>query len=259
MLSNEMAAARDASGHSHRTPACVNTWRPADSSIHTFTPQPASDNGGQVAQSRRPWALCRAAAWGVPRTRRERRCSRRRVWGMWFGAVTPGSPLSRPDAHWAWTQGKAAQPGAEPCLKTEPTTLEHFQVKKRRRQSKTKQKRARLSAWKQHPAHRAAVKQTQMALQDFARVMSHYGRRLHELKRYAGVVLPLGLQEVPSGYTREKELALSRRKQDWKRGPFHCFVKCGRPATQWHHVIQLQHGGADCAENKVPLCEYCHC
>jgi hypothetical protein len=34
MLSNEMAAARDASGHSHRTPACGNTRRPARPNIH---------------------------------------------------------------------------------------------------------------------------------------------------------------------------------------------------------------------------------
>ena len=34
MLSNEMAAAMGASGHSHRTPACGNTWRPAVLNIH---------------------------------------------------------------------------------------------------------------------------------------------------------------------------------------------------------------------------------
>ena len=36
-----------------------------------------------------------------------------------------------------------------------------------------------------------------------------------------------------------------------------CFA-CGKDATVWHHIIQIQHGGSNYVRNRVPLCEACH-
>lgn len=36
-----------------------------------------------------------------------------------------------------------------------------------------------------------------------------------------------------------------------------CFA-CGKDATNWHHIIQIQHGGSNYVRNRVPLCDPCH-
>lgn len=60
-----------------------------------------------------------------------------------------------------------------------------------------------------------------------------------------------------------KSLA-KRRKKFWNRRfkllkltGTECLV-CGRPADVRHHVVQLQHGGANMALNMCPLCHPCH-
>jgi hypothetical protein len=58
---------------------------------------------------------------------------------------------------------------------------------------------------------------------------------------------------------RERNRCRKTRRGWFQRfGKFPCFVGCGRMCEHAHHVIQLQHGGADIDLNKVPLCSICH-
>ena len=38
-----------------------------------------------------------------------------------------------------------------------------------------------------------------------------------------------------------------------------CFACHRRPASCWHHVIQVQYGGRNRANNMVAICHVCHC
>lgn len=94
------------------------------------------------------------------------------------------------------------------------------------------------------------------ALATFRKETAIHGYRMGVLRRYADVVVHSASIE---GYVLAKQCAERSRGRWWasqdKRECFACGV---RPAVQAHHVIQLQHGGADIDENKVGICYECH-
>lgn len=115
-------------------------------------------------------------------------------------------------------------------------------------------KRRRTKTWK---LMNVMARDTRHALKDFrARTVIH-GRRLSVLREYAALWLVCA--SLPGSYEFAREAAQRSRKR-WHAGHSGaiCFTGCGRKAEHAHHVIQLQHGGADISDNKVPLCGICH-
>ena len=92
------------------------------------------------------------------------------------------------------------------------------------------------------------------ALQEFwFLVESSSEPRLVLLQRFATVHIPLGREHARA--TRRRFQHRDRTKEHEAAEP--CFV-CGKRATQRHHIIQVQHGGTNRANNLVPICGNCH-
>lgn len=103
---------------------------------------------------------------------------------------------------------------------------------------------------------RRSAEQTQKALATFVKDTAIHGRRLTVLRTYAERWLPW--LDTWAMQLARKSAVTSRRKFWAKHSGEDCFTGCGRVAEVAHHVIQIQHGGADISENKVPLCAACH-
>jgi hypothetical protein len=80
--------------------------------------------------------------------------------------------------------------------------------------------------------------------------------KMNRLKQMAEVVIRYNQQQTLE-YRRERFNAAKQSRHLLKGYP-DCFV-CGDPATERHHIIQLQHGGINSKRNLVSLCHGCHC
>jgi hypothetical protein len=119
---------------------------------------------------------------------------------------------------------------------------------KKRQKQKQKQKKYKSQA------DSVRKEQTYEALRGFRTALSASKTRMAVLREYANKVLP-----CVDGYGGTRSAA-TKSRITWHvehRGEM-CIVGCGRPMTQAHHVIQIQHGGADVTRNKVPVCDVCH-
>ena len=88
---------------------------------------------------------------------------------------------------------------------------------------------------------------------------SHFGKyECIECNKYNGF--------IPKPENEKKRRDKNHKWRDmWKEKGFVCGV-CGATlkefpfSRQWHidHIIQLADGGADCFENTMPICIFCH-
>lgn len=98
---------------------------------------------------------------------------------------------------------------------------------------------------------------TLKALRGFRERTSVRGRRLFVVREFAKVVLLVDPYVGDCLVARQDH---NRNRGLWRKDfkDAMCFVCGDRKATQAHHVIQIQYGGADIFENKVPVCGICH-
>lgn len=80
--------------------------------------------------------------------------------------------------------------------------------------------------------------------------------KLKSLIRMADVVIPFKSQQSLSVRRKNFQKVKERRCSIHDGGI--CFV-CGKPATERHHIIQLQNGGINSKKNVIPICRPCHC
>lgn len=83
-----------------------------------------------------------------------------------------------------------------------------------------------------------------------------HGRRLALLREFAA----MQFESMPPNWWESERRRAGKSRKHWfsQHSVDPCFV-CGvRSVEHAHHVIQLQYGGADITENKVPVCSICH-
>ncbi len=99
---------------------------------------------------------------------------------------------------------------------------------------------------------RRSIAETIRALHGFGTRAAIHGKRMSVLKELADVRLDGVCREV---YVLMRAQSVITRRKWPNVSP--CFV-CGEDAKIVHHIIQLQNGGADIEQNKVPLCDPHH-
>lgn len=90
------------------------------------------------------------------------------------------------------------------------------------------------------------------SLDDFWRQIESGDDILALLREFAELKLPV-IRKTLS--TRKKFNRQKTKARDLMDG---LCIACGQLATQRHHIIQIQNGGDNRDENKVPLCFRCH-
>jgi len=99
---------------------------------------------------------------------------------------------------------------------------------------------------------RACIDATVAALRHFRGACRIHGKRMSILRTFVDI----RFDEISMGVYYFMRAQSKQTRRDWPSSS-PCFV-CGEPTTIVHHVIQLQHGGADIDANKVPLCDTHH-
>jgi hypothetical protein len=128
--------------------------------------------------------------------------------------------------------------------------------KKARPQRRKPRNRWKAKVDRAREKRRRLVRATKDALRDFDARTVDRTQRLRVLRAFAAVEL----ENVPATWLKTERVVADLSRPHWfarYRGA-RCFV-CGvRDVEHAHHVIQLQHGGADIDRNKVPVCGVCH-
>jgi hypothetical protein len=89
------------------------------------------------------------------------------------------------------------------------------------------------------------------ALHEFWRASSQLESRLELLKTFAEIAI-----ERPGDWDPE---AVRARSGDHSLTAEACFAcQSGTRERDWHHVIQIQHGGSNTPRNRVSICSACH-
>lgn len=76
--------------------------------------------------------------------------------------------------------------------------------------------------------------------------------RVAVLRTFAEVAI-----ERPAGWD-PKAIRAEADQQQHRRGAVCLACRHADRPIDWHHVIQIQHGGSNTVRNRVPLCEICH-
>jgi len=58
--------------------------------------------------------------------------------------------------------------------------------------------------------------------------------------------------------TVHRYLDVRRGSKRFARPAADCFCCQKKPASMWHHIIQIQYGGRNVEKNRAPICRECH-